>query len=190
MFTYGSDTEVVHRFALLNECLNDLIFPQLGQTTEWGFLGSGHDRTKATFESDSLFNITVSTIEADSGFVVVSDDILPTSTPLGKEGDRWGAMTSLHGLLGPVCLFSEPLSTTTIRNLNSIGTYVDIYCTYYHLYKFMYGTIASTYVCCIIFSYSELYHLFIFNYSILVYIICITLYIEIHHLFLYVSFGY
>ena len=73
-----------------------------------------------TSDTDSLFSVSLSAVHPnDDGFLVVSDGLVPVYTPLGKETELLGESTSLHGLMGPVCLFSEPLSSSAVQQLSS-----------------------------------------------------------------------
>ena len=90
------------------------------QSTSSVFIGSSHQRGKKTSEADTLFSVSLSAVHPnDDGFLVVSDDLLPVYTPRGKEAELLGEPTSLQGLMGPVCLFSEPLSPAAVQQLSS-----------------------------------------------------------------------
>lgn len=84
------------------------------------FIGSSSQRSKKTSDADTLFSVSLSAVHPnDDGFLVVSDDLLPVYTPLGKETELLGESTSLQGLMGPVCLFSEPLSSSAVQQLSA-----------------------------------------------------------------------
>lgn len=84
------------------------------------FIGSSHQECKKTTESDTLFNVSLSAVHPnDDGFLEVSNELLPVYTARGKETELLGEPTSLQGLMGPVCLFSEPLSSATVLQLSS-----------------------------------------------------------------------
>lgn len=90
------------------------------QSTSSVFIGSSHEECKKTSEADSLFSVSLSAVRpTDDGFLVVSNDLLPVHTSRGKEVEVLGEPTSLQGLMGPVCLFSEPLSSAAVQQLSS-----------------------------------------------------------------------
>ena len=97
-----------------------LLHPNCAQSTSSVFFGSSHQEYKQTTEADTLFNVSLSAVHPnDDGFLEVSNDLLPVRTTRGKEAEQLGEPTSLQGLMGPVCLFSEPLSSAAVHQLSS-----------------------------------------------------------------------
>ena len=117
------------------------------QTTDGVYFGSGPEHGKMTKSEQEEDNFSVSLTTYDfEDFVVVSDDYLPIFTPLDQTTAKWGSMTSVQGLLGPIILFRDVISPFQIQQLGQIGMY-SVSCNHklsFFYYRFKFKSVFNT----------------------------------------------